>query len=178
MTVSSVEEKPRNQRISMIVAMDANRVIGVDGTMPWHLPSDLRWFKRVTLGKPVIMGRKTHESIGKPLPGRRNLILSRSDYKSEGTETVAHPDEVMNRCESDDELMIIGGGEIYRLFMPMADRLFITHVETVIPNGQTTFPVVDSDQWQEVASEYHRRDESNPFDHCFTILDRIQANPT
>nr|WP_247664726.1 type 3 dihydrofolate reductase [Pseudoalteromonas sp. MMG010] len=124
----------------MIAAMANNRVIGLDNEMPWHLPADLQHFKKVTTGKPVIMGRKTFESIGRPLPNRRNIIITRnSEYQSEGIETVSSPEAALELVFDVEEIMIIGGGNIYQQFLPIADRLYLTLIDLEVA-GDTQFP--------------------------------------
>lgn len=153
--------------ITMIAAMDRQAVIGHEGRMPWHLPADLAYFKRVTLGKPVVMGRKTFESIGRPLPGRQNIVLSRHGSALQGTQVVDSVKAVLEACAEAAEVMIIGGGQIYRLFMPLADRLLITHIDTVAAAGTITFPEIETTRWQETAHEFHRHDDRHPFDYSF-----------
>ena len=141
-------------RIAMIAALARNGVIGRDNQMPWHLPEDLRYFKQVTLGKPVIMGRKTFESIGKPLPGRKNIVVSRnSAYRVEGVTVVPTLDAALDlamdeaRVSGGEEVMVMGGGEIYRQAMPRCDRLYLTEVDTEV-EGDAVFPPVTWSQWQ------------------------------
>ncbi|MBS7345731.1 MAG: dihydrofolate reductase [Caryophanon sp.] len=126
--------------ISLIVAHDAKHVIGKDNAMPWHLPGDLQYFKAQTIGKPVIMGRKTFESIGRPLPGRRNIVITRNRaYEAEGIETVGSLQEALSLTREADEQMIIGGEQIFTEALPLADRLYITHIDTTF-EGDTFFP--------------------------------------
>ena len=135
--------------------MARNRVIGRDGTMPWHLPADLRYFKAVTMGKPLIMGRKTFQSIGRPLPGRTNIVITRqADFTAEGVRISSDWDsavklaEEVARRDSVDEIMVIGGGEIYALALPRADRIYLTEIQTD-PAGDTVFPEIDGEVWRE-----------------------------
>ena len=124
----------------MIAAMANNRVIGLDNKMPWHLPADLQHFKKVTTGKPVIMGRKTFESIGRPLPGRRNIIITRnSEYQAEGIETVTTPEAALELVVDVEEVMIIGGGNIYQQFLERTERLYLTFIDLDV-EGDTQFP--------------------------------------
>lgn len=124
----------------MIAAMANNRVIGLDNKMPWHLPGDLQHFKKVTSGKPVIMGRKTFESIGRPLPGRRNIIITRNkDYHASGIETVTTPEAALELVNDVAEVMIIGGGNIYQQFLAQAQRLYLTFIDLDV-EGDTQFP--------------------------------------
>lgn len=126
--------------ISLIVALDENRVIGYEGKMPWHLPGELKYFKEQTMGKPMIMGRKTFDSIGRPLPGRRNIIITRNEnYQVDGIEVVTSLEEALKICEGEQEIMIIGGEQIFKLALPMADRLYITHIHHEF-SGDTYFP--------------------------------------
>ncbi|GAJ69770.1 dihydrofolate reductase [Vibrio sp. JCM 18904] len=126
--------------ISMIAAMADNRIIGKDNQMPWHLPADFAWFKRCTMGKPVIMGRKTYESIGRPLPGRLNIVISRDEtLKIEGVTTVTSIEQALDVAGDVEEVMIIGGGAIYASCLPMANKLYVTHIEAAI-DGDTQFP--------------------------------------
>ena len=159
--------------LSLIVATANNNIIGKDNIMPWHLPADLAYFKRVTLGKPVIMGRKTFESIGFALPGRRNIIISRSsDYKSAGVDVVASVDAALALVRDIDEVMVIGGGSIYQHCLPQADRLYVTHIEADI-DGDTQFPAYDVvNDWQLISSEKRFADEKNAYDLNFCVYQR------
>lgn len=137
--------------ISLIVAHDENRVIGYENAMPWHLPGDLQYFKKMTMGKPVIMGRKTFESIGRPLPGRRNIVITRNaDYKQEGIETVGSLEEAYALVHDAPEIMVIGGEQIFKLALPDADRLYITKINATF-KGDTYFPSYP--EFQEVSCE-------------------------
>ena len=156
-------------KISMIAAMAHDRVIGKDNQMPWHLPADLTHFKRVTLGKPVLMGRKTFESIGRPLPGRRNLVISRNpDYQAEGIEVVGSVEAALALLagSSVEELMVIGGGHLYAEMLPSADCLYLTRIDLAV-EGDTRFPAFDDGQWQRVDCESHPADEKNPHPYSF-----------
>ncbi|KGR89550.1 dihydrofolate reductase [Ureibacillus massiliensis 4400831 = CIP 108448 = CCUG 49529] len=136
--------------ISLIVAHDKNRVIGYENKMPWHLPGELKYFKETTMGKPMIMGRKTFESIGKPLPGRRNIIVTRNnEYSVEGIEVANSIDEALELAGDVEEVMVIGGEEIFKLVLPVADRLYITHIEHEF-EGDTFFPIY-GDEWKLVS---------------------------
>ena len=142
--------------ISMIAAMANNRVIGLDNKMPWHLPADLQHFKKVTTGKPVIMGRKTFESIGRPLPGRRNIIITRnSEYTAQGIEVVTTPDAALELVATTEEVMIIGGGNIYEQFLPKAERLYLTFIDLDV-KGDTQFP-----DYNKVANWYVKEEQEN-----------------
>ena len=161
-------------KISMIAAMAHDRVIGKDNQMPWHLPADLAHFKRVTLGKPVLMGRKTFESIGRPLPGRRNLVISRNPgYQAEGIEVVGSVEAALALLASSsvEELMVIGGGHLYAEMLPSADRLFLTQIDLAV-EGDTRFPAFDDGQWQRIDCESHPADEKNPHPYSFETWQR------
>lgn len=157
--------------ISLIAAMAADRVIGMDNAMPWSLPADLAWFKKQTLNKPVIMGRRTFESIGRALPGRLNIVISRSPGNDDSVRWVSSPQEALALAGDVPEVMVIGGGKIYEQMLEKADRLYLTHIDAEV-EGDTQFPDYDPDQWQSVFSEFHDADEMNTHSFCFEILDR------
>lgn len=160
------------QRISLIAALDNNGVIGDGGDIPWRLPADLKYFKRVTMGKPLIMGRKTYESIGQPLPGRKNIVLTRQrDYDATGCTIVHSVEEALAAAGNAEEVMVAGGGSVYRQFLPRADRLYLTFVDTEA-DGDTTFPPFDPAKWRLVFEEAHPADEDNPFAYRFTIFEK------
>lgn len=160
--------------LSMIVAHANNRIIGKDNDMPWHLPADLAYFKKTTLGKPVVMGRKTYESIGRPLPGRKNIVISRDkNYQAEGITTVTSVEEALKQAGDVEEVMVIGGGAIYHHCLPAADRLYVTNIHAEI-EGDTQFPDYDTkNDWQLVQSEKYSADEKNAFDLDFCLYQRI-----
>jgi dihydrofolate reductase len=152
--------------ISLIVAASENDVIGRDGNLPWRLPDDLRHFKEVTMGKPVVMGRKTWESIGKPLPGRQNVVITRQkDYDAKGCEVVGYPAAALLATLQADELMVIGGGRVYRQFLRRADRIYLTRVHATI-EGDAFFPSL-GDDWERVSSDSFPADDRN--EHAFTF---------
>ena len=165
-------------QLAVIVAAAENGVIGRNNALPWHISADLQYFKRVTLGKPVIMGRKTFESIGRPLPGRTNIVISRDPgYVAEGVRVVGSLEEA-RRLASDvalidgaREAMVIGGAEIYRHALPLADRLYLTRVHAEV-EGDTLLPAVDWTQWREVSRERHAAQAPNPFDYSFVVYER------
>ncbi|WP_171037327.1 type 3 dihydrofolate reductase [Pseudoalteromonas phenolica] len=159
--------------ISMIAAMANDRIIGDDNQMPWHLPADLQHFKRVTMDKPVVMGRKTFESIGRPLPGRRNIVITRNaTYKADGIEVVSSPEAALALLEGIEEIMVIGGGNIYSQFLPLAERLYLTFIELTVP-GDTQFPDYEKDYtWVEIESEVHQSDERNKYGYTFVTLQK------
>ncbi|ARV71577.1 type 3 dihydrofolate reductase [Vibrio campbellii] len=157
--------------ISMIAAMADNRIIGKDNQMPWHLPADFAWFKRCTMGKPVVMGRKTYESIGCPLPGRLNIVISRdASLFIEGVTTVTSVEQALEVAAEVEEVMIIGGGAIYAACLPMANKLYITHIEAEI-QGDTQFPDWGN-EFKETYSEAYQADEKNAYNMRFTILEK------
>ncbi len=157
--------------ISMIAAMANERIIGKDNQMPWHLPADFAWFKRCTLGKPVIMGRKTYESIGRPLPGRQNIVISRdSNLEIDGVETVTSIEQALSVAGDVDEVMIIGGGSIYASCLPITNRLYVTYIDANL-DGDTQFPAWD-ESFVESYSESYQADEKNAYDMRFVVLDR------
>lgn len=136
--------------ISLIAAVAKNRVIGVDNQLPWHIPEDLAYFKRTTLGAPIISGRKNYESIGRPLPGRTNIVLTRDKtYQAPGCIVVSTVDEAIAAAGAVAEVFIIGGGEIYRLFFAQAERLYLTEIDQEV-DGDITFPQIEASQWQSV----------------------------
>jgi dihydrofolate reductase len=154
--------------ISLIVAASTNNVIGSDGELPWHLPDDLRNFKRLTTGKPIVMGRKTHESIGRPLPDRRNVVISRDlGYEAAGCDVVASPAAAMALLNDAEEVMIIGGGQIYAAFLPLADRIHFTRVHTEA-DGDVTFPDLDENEWALHSSVAHDADATHRY--AFDVL--------
>ena len=169
--------------LSMIVATANNNIIGKDNTMPWHLPADLAYFKKVTLGKPVIMGRKTYESIGRALPGRRNIVISRDEkYLPQGkgadsVDIVTSVEQALALVDGSngepavDEIMVIGGGAIYAHCLPKADRLYVTKIDAAI-EGYTQFPAYQNENWSLVSSELRAADENNNYSLDFCIYER------
>jgi dihydrofolate reductase len=158
-------------RIALIVAMSSNGVIGVDNRMPWHLSADLKRFRRITWGKPILMGRRTHESIGKPLPGRQNIVLTTNpDYRAEGCSVVHSPDEALALASDAPEIMVIGGAALYKTFLPLAQRLYLTLIHQAFP-GDTCFPEIDWAEWQETQREIVTADESG-LDYSFIDYER------
>lgn len=154
-------------RISLIVAMAENRVIGVDNRMPWHLSADLQRFRRITLGKPILMGRRTHQSIGRPLPGRQNIVLtSDSGFVAAGCEVVHSLEAALGAANGADELMVIGGASLYRELLPRADRLYLTLIHHVF-DGDTFFPEVDWSEWRESARQEVMDDQTSGLHYSF-----------
>lgn len=158
--------------LSLIVAAGENNEIGKAGKMPWHLPADLRHFKTVTLGKPVIMGRRTFESIGKPLPERRNIVVTRDQkWRTAGCEVAHSLPEALVMAAGEPEIMLIGGGQLYREAVPRAQRIYLTRVHAEF-NADTFFPTLDMAQWREIAREAHPADERNAYACSFLVLER------
>jgi dihydrofolate reductase len=173
-------------RLAIIAAQSENRVIGRNNKLPWYLPEDLKYFKRVTLGKPIIMGRKTFESIGRPLPGRTNIIVTRNTdwtHAGAGVRVVHSLQQAIELAESlalvngFEESLVIGGAEIYALALPMADRLYLTQVHAEV-QGDAYFPLLDPAHWQEVAREDFSAIDPNPYDYSFIVLDRVGGSST
>ncbi|MDQ7005416.1 MAG: dihydrofolate reductase [Ghiorsea sp.] len=166
--------------ISLIWAMDKNRLIGVNNQMPWaisDLPADMAWFRRHTLGKAVLMGRKTYESMGKPLPNRRNIILSRQKGLTiQGCEVIHDFTDAINIFEN-EELMVMGGAEMYSLALPFADKLYITRIEHAFSHGDAWFPTMDMQPWQRQYHETHAPDDKNKYTHHFEIYERGEVAP-
>ncbi|MDA8621604.1 type 3 dihydrofolate reductase [Psychrosphaera sp.] len=161
-------------KISLIAAMAKNRIIGKDNDMPWHMPADLKHFKKVTLGKPVIMGRKTFESIGRPLPGRQNIVVTRNtSWGHEGVIVASNTDEALKLVSDVEEVMIIGGGNIYNQFLPQADYLYLTFIDLEV-DGDTQFPDwSNAGNWTETSRETHLADENNAFNYEFVTLKNV-----
>lgn len=159
--------------ISLIAAMDQERLIGAHNSLPWRLPADMQWFRKQTLGKPVVMGRHTFASIGKPLPGRRNIVISRNrKLVLEGCDIIHSLDRLKRIVGDVPEVMVIGGGEIYELAMPYATRLYLTRIEATF-EGDAWFPEFNESDWREVFREEHAADEANAWPYCYRILDRV-----
>ncbi|MFZ3409673.1 type 3 dihydrofolate reductase [Vibrio chagasii] len=157
--------------ISMIAAMANNRVIGKDNQMPWHLPADFAWFKRSTMGKPVVMGRKTYDSIGRPLPGRLNIVISRdANLEIEGVTTVTSIEKALELVSDVEEVMIIGGGSIYESCLPKADKLYLTYIDFDV-DGDTKFPDW-GEGWKQSFNDTYQADEKNKHNMEFVILER------
>ena len=165
-------------RIVLIAAFAQNRVVGINNMLPWHLPEDLKYFRRTTTGKAIIMGRKTYESIGRPLPNRTNIVISRNpDFRAEGVRVVASLAaaislaEDVNTINDVQEVMIIGGASIYEAALPMAERLYITHVHAEV-EGDAYFPAVNFKLWSEVTREDHEASDNNPYGYSFVVYDK------
>jgi len=157
-------------RVSLIVAMAKNRVIGMNNTLPWHLPADLKHFKALTMGHHIVMGRKTYESIGKPLPGRFSVVVTRNS-KFEGCIIADSLDAAIAACGNDDEIFVIGGAELYRQAIHLADRIYLTEIDAEI-SGDAHFTDFDLRQWQEISRDSHAPDEKNQYSYHFVVLDK------
>jgi dihydrofolate reductase len=165
-------------KLALIWAMARNRTIGRNNALPWYLPEDLKYFKRVTLGKPIIMGRKTWESIGRPLPGRTNIVITRdAAFHAEGVRVVQTLEQALALAEKiclidgADEAVVIGGAQIYALALPLADRLYLTQVHADV-EGDAHFPPLDLTLWRELGREDFAAQAPNPYDYSFLILER------
>jgi dihydrofolate reductase len=160
-------------RVALVAAAAKNGVIGRDGALPWRIPSDLKRFKAVTMGKPIIMGRKTWDSLPKkPLPGRLNIVLTRHrGFKAEGAVVAGTRDAALEAADSAEEICVIGGGEIYQLFLPVASRIYLTEVDAMV-EGDAYFPPLDKSLWMEVASESQVADERDSAAYTWRVLER------
>ncbi|MAZ39992.1 MAG: type 3 dihydrofolate reductase [Legionellales bacterium] len=158
--------------ISIIAAMAKNRVIGFENKMPWHLPAELQYFKKVTMGKPIIMGRKTFESIGKPLPGRDNIIITRQvDYQFNGTMVAHSLETALRRVQHHPEVMIIGGANIYKQAIHLANKMYLTVIDASF-QGDAFFPKWDAKQWHITAQTFHQPDEKNDYSYTTLVLEK------
>ncbi len=163
--------------ISAIVAFSDNNVIGINNELPWHLPNDLKFFKRITSNHTIIMGRKTFESIGKPLPNRENIVVSRNpNYRADGVRCFDSISASIKYCENKakDEIFFIGGAQIYEACLPWTDQLYITRVHTQIDHGTAFFPEIQWNSWSLIKKETQKRDDKNAFDHTFEIYKRSE----
>lgn len=163
--------------VSLIAALSDNRVIGRNNRLPWHLPADLKHFKSLTLNKPLIMGRKTWESLPGLLPQRKHIVLTRDpSYAAEGCVVVNSPEQAIRAAGAVREVMVIGGAEVYERMLPLAKRMYLTRVRGIF-DGDAFFPAWDPAQWREVQAEPHAGDERNPHPYRFVILERVSVNP-
>lgn len=151
--------------------MDNNRLIGKDNDLPWHLPADLQYFKSVTMNKPILMGRKTYDSIGRPLPGRQNIVLTRGDADIEGVTVVNSLDEAIAAAGDAEEIMVIGGSSIYELVLPKVQRMYLSYVEGEF-EGDAWFPEFDEDEWRIIDSSTRAPDEKNAHACRFVTYER------
>ncbi|MFY4776836.1 dihydrofolate reductase [Metabacillus sp. RGM 3146] len=163
--------------ISFLLAMDKNRLIGKDNDLPWRLPADLAYFKKVTMGHKIVMGRKTFESMGRPLPGRDNIILTRDpSFEQEGAEVIHSAEAFLKQVqESEEEIFVIGGAEIFKWFLPYCERMYITEIGEEF-EGDRYFPEVDEGEWEVNSRIKGIKDEKNPYDYEFLIYNRKQTN--
>ena len=161
-------------RLSIVVAMDDNRLIGSKNQLPWHLPADLAYFKKLTTGKSILMGRKTYDSIGRPLPNRRNIVITRNaNISIPGCEVVSSIDYALELTKEDPEVMVIGGASLCEQLLPKINRLYITKIDGEF-EGDVFFPKYDDFDWLEVSCESHPKDNSNAYSYKFIVLDRVQ----
>jgi dihydrofolate reductase len=159
-------------RLSIVVAMDSNRLIGKDNGLPWHLPADLAFFKKLTTGNTILMGRKTFDSIGRPLPNRRNIVITRNaDIEIAGCEVVNSIEEALSLAQGETEVMVIGGAKLYQQILPIADRLYITQIESEF-DGDTYFPSYNEAEWFQISLDSREPDEDNHHKCHFITLDR------
>lgn len=159
-------------RISAIVAMSENRVIGKDNRLPWHMPADLKHFKEITLGKPVIMGRKTYESIGRPLPNRHNIVITRdAHFQAPGCMVTTSIDTAFAAVSEQEEIFVIGGAVLFEQLMPRIQRLYLTIIHHSF-DGDAFFPKINMDEWQEVERVDHASDDANPYPYSFFTYDK------
>ena len=162
----------------MVMAMDKNRLIGKGGDMPWHIPSDLKYFKRVTMGKPVIMGRKTFDSLGKPLPGRPNIVVTRNkDWSVEGAQVASSLEEAFDLAKehSTEEIMVVGGASLCAQAMPSTDRLFLTIIDHEFEDGDTWLKSYEADEWHEVSREEHDESGEGGYRYTYYVLERSKG---
>jgi dihydrofolate reductase len=162
--------------ISLIFAADSNHLIGVKNKLPWYLPADLKYFKKITIGNPVIMGRKTYESMGKPLPERRNIIITRNKkFNAEGCEVVGSINEAIDLCKATEadnpEIFIIGGAEVFKTALPLCCKIYLTHIHHKF-EGDTHLPAIDFKKWRLLSLQPHKADEQNKFDYSFLVFER------
>ena len=159
-------------QISIIAAADEKGAIGFKGNIPWHLPADFKRFKELTIGHPVIVGQRTFESIGKPLPGRTNIVISNiPDYRAEGGLTAHSFEEAVRLAGEVDEAFVIGGGQIYRLALPSARTIYLTRVHGTF-EGDVFFPDINENEWKLISSEPQKKDEKNPIDYTYLVYKR------
>ena len=159
-------------RLSIVVAMDDNRLIGKDNGLPWHLPADLAYFKKITTGNSILMGRKTYESIGRALPNRRNIVITRnSEALFSGCEVVDSIDAALSITKNDNEVMVIGGASLCEQLLPEVTRLYITQIEGKF-NGDVYFPHYDQSEWLQISCESHQPDDINKFVYHFIVMER------
>lgn len=169
-------KRPPSSRLSIIVAMAKNRVIGAAGRIPWHLPNELQLFKRITMGHHIIMGRKTYDSIGRLLPGRTTVIVTRqAGFRVLGA-VVAHSlEDAIAKCGADEEIFVIGGGELYSEVLPRADRIYLTTVDAE-PAGDTFMPDLNPAEWRETSAQSFSADDRHRYGYRFSVYDRVSPD--
>ena len=161
-------------RLSIVVAMDENRLIGNNNQLPWYLPADLAYFKKLTMGKSILMGRKTYDSIGRPLPNRRNIVITRNvEISIPGCEVISSIESALEITKGEEEVMVIGGASLCKQLLPKTNRLYITKIDGEF-EGDVFFPEYDDISWRQVSCESHPKDDSNAYSYHFIVLDRIQ----
>jgi dihydrofolate reductase len=167
--------KPHGSRVSLIVAMAKNRVIGADNKIPWHLPSELKLFKSLTMGHHIVMGRRTYESINRLLPGRTTVIVTRQrDYAVPGAIVAHSVQEAVEACRGDEEIFVIGGADLFRETLPIVDRIYLTIVDAE-PEGDTFMPEFDMSEWSETSAQSVRADDKHAYGYRFAVLDRRRS---
>jgi len=160
-------------KLAIIVATDQQGLIGRDNDLPWYLSADLQYFRRVTMGKPLIMGRHTHESIGRALPGRENIIVtSDTEYQAEGCTVVHSLEDALSVAQYADEVMVMGGASLYQQLLPLTNKLYLTQVQATLA-GDTWFPKWLRSEWREISREDHLADDKNDYDYSFIVLERV-----
>ena len=160
--------------VSIVVAASSNGVIGKNGGLTWHLSEDLKRFKAITMGKPIVMGRLTHESIGRPLPGRQNIVITRQPgYVAEGCDVVSSPADALRAAGDVREVMVIGGGDIYRQFLRLADRVYLTRVQADV-EGDTHFPDLDPEDWEVVERQDFPRNAEREYGFSALVMERVR----
>lgn len=163
-------------KVSLIVAMDKNRVIGKDNDIPWRIPNDWQYVKKMTTGHSIILGRKNFESIGRALPNRRNIVLTRDlNFSFPGCEIAHSKEEALALCENEAEIFIFGGEEIYKMFLPDVEKMYITKIDHAFV-GDTFFPEVDFAEWNEVSVEKGMKNDANPYDYYFHVYEKENTN--
>jgi dihydrofolate reductase len=161
--------------LSLVCAMDSNRLIGRENSLPWHLPADLAFFKRTTMGKPIIMGRKTFSAIGRALPGRQNIVITRNtSFEAPGCDIAGSIAQAISLTKNTDEVMLIGGASLYQNTIKVADSIYLTLIHHVFA-GDTWFPEIDPNQWKQVSRENFEADEKNPYSYSF--IKYVRENP-
>lgn len=161
-------------RVSFVVAYDRRGVIGKDNALPWRIPADMRHVRRLTVGKPLVMGRRTYESIGRPLPDRTNIVLTRdASFAADGVLVARTPEEALALAGDAPEVIVFGGAEVFRMFLPRADRMYVTEIDAEF-EGDTFFPAFDRAEWRETERETHEPDGADPHRYAFVTLERVR----